>query len=101
MVLRSQEGLQHSGLHEKEHHHQVKGGDLSPLLSIGKAATGVLCPVQQRHGLTETGPATGHKVDQRSGQSAIEKLSVGTVQPGEEKVQGGSSQCVQIFGERE
>jgi len=41
---------------------QVKGGDLSPLLSTGGAPSGVLCPVlgssvQERHAHTAESPA--------------------------------------------
>lgn len=53
------EGLQYCGLHEASYCQQLGGNDPFPLLSIGEATPGVLCPVvvlpvKGRHGATGT-----------------------------------------------
>ena len=70
---------------------------LSPLLSTGESTPGVLgpdlgLPVQEGHRHSGVSPAKGHEGDQGTGASEIEGEAerAGTVQPGEEKAQGGS-----------
>lgn len=65
----------HAGVqHQEEYCQQVDEGDPSPLLSIGEAVCGVLCPVigspvQQTHGHAGESPAKGHKDEQGTGAS--------------------------------
>jgi len=70
---------------------------------MGEASPGVLCPVlgssvKKQHRHTGENPAKGHKGDKGTGAPHIggKAERAGTVQPGEEKAQGGSSQCIQI-----
>ena len=55
-------------------------------------------PVQERHGHTGLSPAQDHKDDEGTGASLTQREAerAGIVQPGEEKAQGISYQCVQI-----
>ncbi|KAK4815926.1 hypothetical protein QYF61_010183 [Mycteria americana] len=61
-------------------------------------ALSLCCRVQERHRHTGASPAKGHEDDQRSVKhlSHGQRMRARTVQPGEEKAQGGTSQCVQI-----
>jgi len=58
---RSPAGQPYPGLHEKQHGHQVEGGDSAPLLRSGEIPPEVPHPAleppaQERHGAVGAGP---------------------------------------------
>ena len=88
----STENQPDSGLHQKKHGQQIKGGDPAPLLCTGETSSGVLPPdvessVQERHGASGVCPEEGHKNDPGDGMPPLEEQTerAGAVQPEEEK----------------
>lgn len=73
-----------------------------PPLRTAEATPGPLCPalgstVQERHRNSQDSSTEGHEDNEGTG--ATLRLRAGTDQPKEEKAQGGSHQCIEIYTE--